>query len=52
MSMQFFLPKKITISHAERKYSSIQCPDTVNEGLIGKYHLGNASGSWSSQAAL
>lgn len=51
MSLQLCLPKKITISHAERKRSSIQCPDPGNEGLIDKHQLGNASESWSSQTA-
>lgn len=46
------LAQENTISQDERKCGSIQCPDTGNEGLIDKCHLGNASESWSCQAAL
>lgn len=34
------LAQENTISQDERKCGSIQCPDTGNEGLMDKCHLG------------
>jgi len=52
MSMQLCLTGEIRVSHAERIYSSMQCPDIGNEDVIERQHFGKASQSWSSQAAF
>lgn len=52
MSVPLCLTGEITLSCAGRTYGSTRCPDIGTEGMIDRYHLGNASRSGSFQAAF